>query len=360
MIMDPVEIAKRVMNSIGCNCTDDLRFMEICGTHTQAVSQTGIRSMLPSNITLTSGPGCPVCVTDESHIDAAVEILNKYNVILATFGDMIRVKGTVESLLDQSGKGKNIVVVYSPLEVIALAQKHTDRQVVFFAAGFETTIPLIALAVKTACELRLDNLSFLTSLKLMPQILHRILENGRRKMNGIVCPGHVAAVKGADYFRFITRDYGIPAVICGFEVLDIAAGLFYLVQQQKQGSTGGFKNLYKSCVAEKENPVARQLVQEIFEVGNARWRGIGEVRGSAMSLISKYECYDALSKFKITPASPSVKQQCNCSDVLLGNILPDQCNYFGSPCNPQNPKGPCMVSVEGACSIYYRYRECVC
>lgn len=357
--MDRNEIVKKIINAISCCNDKELRIMEVCGTHTQAISQTGIRSILPSNITLSSGPGCPVCVTDEGHIDAAIEILNKNNVILATFGDMIRVKGRVESLLDQSHKRKNIAVVYSPLDAIELAKKNPEKEVVFFAVGFETTAPLIALAVKIAFEKELNNIHFLTSLKIMPPILHKILANRNKLIHGIICPGHVAAVMGAEYFKFITQEYGIPAVVCGFEALDIAGGLYYLVEQYKNSDGPTFKNLYRTCVSENGNRAANKLIQEIFKVVDVSWRGIGQVKDSALILNDKYSCFDALKKFNIKLSSVSTKLQCNCSEVLLGNILPNQCGLFRNSCSPQNPIGPCMVSGEGACSIYYRYEESV-
>lgn len=355
--MDNKENIKNIINYISHYKEYKLSIMEVCGTHTQAFSRTGIRSILPSNITLLSGPGCPVCVTDESYIDAAIEILNKYDVILATFGDMMGVKGTCESLLDQSNKRKKIKVLYSPLDAIELAKKNLHKQVVFFAVGFETTAPLIGLAVKMACEEGLNNLSFITSLKLMPPILHKILKQRNKNIHGIICPGHVAAVKGEEYFRFITRDYSIPAVICGFDALDIAAGLYYLIKQNIHKSKGGFQNLYKTCVNKNGNITANQLMDEVFERESVRWRGIGEVKDSGLGLRDKYWAFDGLKKFNISLQSPYLRQKCNCSDVLLGNILPNQCPMFGDVCNPENPKGPCMVSGEGACSIYYRYRE---
>ncbi|MDF2674368.1 MAG: hydrogenase formation protein HypD [Clostridiales bacterium] len=357
MKMDNKEMVSKIINAINQYKTEELRIMEVCGTHTQAISQTGIRSMLPSNITLTSGPGCPVCVTDESHIDAAIEMLNKYDVILATFGDMMRVQGTYESLLDQSHKRKTMVVLYSPLDAIELAKKNVDKVVIFFAVGFETTAPLIALAVKIAYEQSLDNIYFLTSLKLMPPILHKILMQRDKIIHGIICPGHVAAVKGEEYFKFITQDYGIPAAVCGFDGLDIAAGLYYLIEQHKHGNGAGFKNLYKTCVSENGNIAANQILEEVFEIGEVVWRGIGQVKDSALILNAKYSSYDALKKYNINLNSQPSKHQCNCSDVILGNILPRGCSLFGNLCNPQNPKGPCMVSGEGACSIYYRYGD---
>lgn len=355
--MEKNDTVKRIIELIGCSGKEEINIMEVCGTHTQAISQTGIRSLLPANIRLTSGPGCPVCVTDDSYIDSGIEILNKYNVILASFGDMMRVKGTNESLLDQFHNRKNIFVVYSPMDSVEIAKKNPDKQVVFLAVGFETTAPVIALAVKSAYEQKLKNIYFLTSLKLMPPVLNKILELKEKKINGIICPGHVAAVKGSAYFEFITRDYGIPAAVCGFDALDIAGGVYYLIEQHKFGNAKGFKNLYRVCVSEKGNNTANRLMEEVFDIGDGIWRGIGKIKKSSLILNDKYSCFDAMKHYNITPGSHSLEYQCNCSDVLLGNILPSQCSLFNTLCNPQNPSGPCMVSEEGACSIFYRYER---
>jgi hydrogenase expression/formation protein HypD len=355
--MNNKEIIKALMNEISHYNIEQLRIMEVCGTHTQAVSQSGIRSMLPPNIALLSGPGCPVCVTDERHIDEAIEMLNEHDVILATFGDMMRVKGTQNCILDQLNKRKNIVVVYSPLDCLELARKNPERQVVFFAVGFETTAPSIALTAKLAQDIRLDNLSFLTSLKLMPPVLHSILSKSQKKIHGIICPGHVAAVMGAEYFRFLTLEYEIPAVICGFEAIGITAGLHFLSKQYIDNSKATFGNLYKSCVSEEGNTLAQNLMQEYFVITNANWRGIGEIEKSALVLAEKYSYLNALKRFNIKQKGHHTNQQCNCREVLLGSILPYECKLFGKICTPQRPSGPCMISAEGSCSTYYRYRE---
>lgn len=333
--------------------SDNMHIMEVCGTHTMAYSKSGLRSLLSPHVTMLSGPGCPVCVTSESCIDAAIELVNKQDVILASFGDMMRVKGSFESLNDQTDKRKNIVVVYSPLDVINLAEKYKDKQIVFFAVGFETTAPLIALTVKAAQNRGLNNLSFLTSLKLMPPILRRILSESRKNIDGIICPGHVASVKGADYFRFISEEFDIPAVVCGFEALDILAGLYYISHK----NFPKFKNLYKTCVNKEGNALANNIMREVFKNDHAMWRGIGLIQNSALVLKDEHSFFDATKRFNIHIIDKLVRQECNCKDVLLGNILPSECSLFGGICNPNNPKGPCMVSSEGACSIFYRYKE---
>lgn len=355
--MDSRSVVKGIIKDISSLENKKLRIMEVCGTHTQAVSQSGIRSLLPENISLLSGPGCPVCVTAESHIDAAIEMLNEHNVILATFGDMMRVRGTQNSISDQVNKHKNIVVVYSPLDSLELAWKNPGEQIVLFAVGFETTAPSIALTIKLAYENKVNNLSFITSLKLMPPVLHSILREKRKEIHGIICPGHVAAVKGAGYFRFITGEYGITAAVCGFEALDIALGIHYLSRQYSAGIEPTFANLYESCVQEEGNAAADKIMQEVFEIADATWRGIGCIKESALVLCNSYSSFNALNRFDINLKEVSLDKQCNCRDVLLGNIVPSECRLFGKVCTPLKPAGPCMVSGEGSCSTYYRYME---
>jgi hydrogenase expression/formation protein HypD len=355
--MDNKLLIKGIIDEINHSKVCKMRIMEVCGTHTHAISKSGIRSLLPCNITLLSGPGCPVCVTDESHIDAAIQLLNKHNVILATFGDMMRVGGTHGSLWDQLVKRKDIKVVYSPLDCLELAKNNSERQVVFFAVGFETTAPSIALTIKLAYENKLHNLTFLTSLKLMPPVLRSILEENQKRIDGIICPGHVAAVMGAGYFRFISLEYGVSAAVCGFEALDIAAGLHFLFKQYSTGASADFVNLYKTCVTEEGNKTALKILEKIFIISDSSWRGIGEIKESSLVLNDKYSCFDALKKFNLELESNHSNKQCNCKDVLLGNILPFECKLYGKECTPQKPAGPCMVSTEGSCSAYYRYRE---
>lgn len=354
--MDKKQIIKGVINEISCKGEYNLRIMEVCGTHTHAISKSGIRSMLPQNITLLSGPGCPVCVTDESYIDAAIELLNNHDVILATFGDMMRVRGTHESISEQLNKRRNIVVVYSPLDCLELARNNSGKQVVFLAVGFETTAPSIALVLKLAYENKLHNLTFLTSLKLMPPVLHSILREKQKEIHGIICPGHVATVMGAEYFKFITYEYGVSAAVCGFEALDIGAGLHFLFKQHST-DTAAFANLYKTCVTEEGNKSAQRMLDEVFDIGDSNWRGISEIENSALIICEKYFYLDALRKFNIKLKNTSASQLCNCRDLLLGNILPYECKLYGKECTPQKPAGPCMISSEGACSAYYRYRE---
>lgn len=333
----------------------DIRIMEVCGTHTMAVSKSGIRHLLPEEVLLLSGPGCPVCVTPESYIDKAIELLDMEGVMLATFGDMIKVKGTYFSLSDKMAQGSKITVVYSPEDTLAIAANNRDKSIVFLAVGFETTAPLIAATVKMADERGIDNLFFLTALKCMEPAIRFILEDERNKVNGLICPGHVASIKGADYFRFITEELGIPAVVCGFEMLDISAGICLLLEQVMGKRPVEFVNLYRRCVSAGGNTKAQNMINEVFHVADGAWRGIGIIKDSALVLNERYGHLDAARRFGIKAEQTESPASCLCSEILLGLKLPCECSLFGTICTPDHPSGPCMVSSEGSCAAHFRY-----
>ncbi|WP_053957703.1 hydrogenase formation protein HypD [Inediibacterium massiliense] len=351
------KLIKYLVNEINKMAQKEIKIMEVCGTHTQMISKLGIRSLLSPRIKLLSGPGCPVCVTDEKYIDTAIEMLNNYDVTIATFGDLLRVKGTKNCLLDEKSKGKNVMIIHSPLDLIEMAKDHKEKEIIFLGVGFETTAPIIALAIKTAFEKSIDNLFFLTSIKLMPPILHHILKQPKSQIQGLICPGHVASIKGASYFKFIVDDYNVPATVCGFEALDILGCIYYLVKQISNNEKRHFENLYKRCVKHQGNPVANGLLEEVFQVSHGQWRGIGEVENSFLTIQKKYEDLDAEKNFIVKIKSQKHITKCVCSDILLGNKTPRECELFHRGCNPLTPHGPCMVSTEGACAIAYRYRE---
>jgi len=265
------------------------------------------------------------------------------------------VKGTFFSLADKQAQGSKITVVYSPEDTLAIAAKNRDKSIVFAAVGFETTAPLIAATVKLAIAERLDNLFFLTALQCMEPAIRFILEDERNKVNAMICPGHVASIKGADHFRFITEEFGIPAVVCGFETADIAAGICLMLEQLTGKRRIEFVNLYKRCVRFSGNTIAQHMINEVFDVADGAWRGIGIIRNSALVLNDKYEHLDAVKRFGIKIEQFSSPVNCLCSEILLGLKLPYQCSLFGSVCTPDHPSGPCMVSSEGACAIHYRY-----
>ncbi len=351
------KLIQNLIKKINIMADKEIKIMEVCGTHTQMISKLGIRSVLSPKIKLLSGPGCPVCVTHEKYIDTAIEILYNYDVTIATFGDLLRVKGTKNCLLDEKNKGKNVRIIYSPLDLIEMAEANKDKKIIFLGVGFETTAPIIALAIKTAFEKKLNNLFFLTSIKLMNPILHYILKQPESQIQGLICPGHVASIKGASYFEFIVDDYNIPAAVCGFEALDILGGIHYLVKQISNNEKRNFTNLYKRCVKPNGNPTANHLMEEMFQVSHGEWRGIGKVENSSLTINKKYENLDAGKNFIVKIKSQEHITECACSDILLGNKTPRECQLFNRICNPLSPHGPCMVSTEGACAIAYRYRE---
>jgi hydrogenase expression/formation protein HypD len=353
--MDRDKLVKDIIQKIKQSDVKELKIMEVCGTHTQAISKLGIRELVEPNISLLSGPGCPVCVTEEGYIDMAIQLLKKPNVILATFGDMMKVNGSTENLILQRQKGKNVKILYSPLEAINLAEKNKDKEIVFLGIGFETTTPLIALAISIAKEKNIENISFLIGMKRMEPILRHILNDTNHNIQGLICPGHVAAIKGSDYFRFISEDYNIPAVVTGFGALDILGALYFLVSEQNKVQKG-FENLYKTCVTADGNKKANKLMQDVFTYCDAEWRGIGKIKNSGFCLKENYRNYDALKKFRIRIKKQAAKT-CVCSEILLGRKLPNECELFGKDCTSEHPVGPCMVSSEGSCSVFYKYKR---
>lgn len=353
--MNRREVIKKFLEEINSYPINKFNIIEVCGTHTQSISKFGIRDLVESKINLISGPGCPVCVTSEGYIDAALEIAKESNVILATFGDMMKVKGSEESLIDERGKGKDIRILYSPLDSINLAEENKDKEIVFLAVGFETTAPIIALTIKMAKEKKLKNISFLIGIKKMEPILNHIFNDDNLNIQGFICPGHVAAVTGANYFKFIVEEYNIPAVVTGFSELDIIGALYFLTQEQGK-SKKNFKNLYKGCVDLDGNLKVKSLLNDIFIDCDNEWRGIGDIKDSGLTLKEGYKDYDAVRKFQVNLIKENTNK-CECNEIILGKKKPINCKFFGTSCTPENPVGPCMVSSEGACSIFYKYNR---
>ncbi|WP_426349018.1 hydrogenase formation protein HypD [Alloiococcus sp. CFN-8] len=349
------KLIENMIRDINNTSLKGTRLMEVCGSHTHAIGKFGIRGLLGSNIELLSGPGCPVCVTDVSIIDTAIEILDRDNVILTTFGDILRVKGSHESLLDQRRGGKAIKILYTPFEALEIAENNREKSIVFLAVGFETTAPVIASAIKLAREKNIANLYFLCSLKLMPPVMHLVLDKAYNNIHGIICPGHVASVMGADYFKFISHEYGIPAVITGFEALDIIRAIHELTLYRKDISLRKFKNLYERSVSSQGNKLAQEVIREVFDVGDTEWRGIGYIPGSSLILKEGYSQLDAVKKYNIKVTSKISDSQCLCKEILIGRKKPVNCNAFGRECTPVHPLGPCMISSEGSCAAYYKY-----
>lgn len=365
------EVIEGMLEQIRRAPIQSFSIMEVCGTHTRAIYRYGIRQMVEPKIKLLSGPGCPVCVTSEEYIDAVIQLLQHPDVIILTFGDLMKVNGKHGNLIKQKEYGKDIRVVYSPLDAITFAEKNRGKEIVFLAVGFETTAPIIALAVRTARERNMRNLSFFIGLKRMEPVLHHILSSPFHNISGMIIPGHVAAVKGADYFRFVTDLYHIPAVVAGFEEFDIIEALYTLTLQQ-MAEVKEFKNQYQTCVTSGGNETANRLMEEIFDYNDGDWRGIGKIKNSEFIIRKKFQCYDAEYKFSIKKEIEIIKDKtyqdddivikndlkgsCSCGDILMGNKLPWECSCFGQECLPDHPVGPCMVSSEGSCAVAYQFR----
>ena len=331
-----------------------VNLMEVCGTHTMSIARNGLRTLMPEGIRLLSGPGCPVCVTANRDIDKLVALAQTPGVTIATFGDMVRVPGSSTSLQKLVAAGASVQVVYSPLDALAYAQAHPDEQVVFAGVGFETTTPLIAMAVKRAEGLGLENFSVLVANKNMPGALEAIVSDPQLKIDGLVLPGHVSTIIGPEPYRFLAHDYGIPGVITGFDPVDVLQGVHMLLQQVAQGRAE-IENAYPRAVMEQGNPVAVAAIDEVFETCDADWHGLGVIPASGYKMRPRYERFDAQVRFAPEPEPTREHAGCKCGDILRGITLPSDCPLFGKACTPENPIGPCMVSSEGSCAAYYRF-----
>lgn len=347
---------RELIASVNEEIKNEVKIMEVCGTHTQVIAKAGFTDMLNPKIKLVSGPGCPICVTPEGYIDAAIKILRQPNTIIATFGDLIRVRGRLNSLEDCMELKSRIKIVYSPFAALDIAAYNCSQQVVFLAVGFETTAPLIAAVAKLAQERGLKNLTFLMGLKLMPPVLEQVLPSGGMRLDALLCPGHVSAIMGSDYFNFVAQKYGVPAVVCGFESSDILISIQYLVSQTNNGWKG-FENLYSRCVKPRGNVIAKELLKEVFQSKEGYWRGIGSLEHSELTFQKQYADFDAAKRLDIEIDISEAITNCKCAEVIIGNKAPFQCNMFGSVCSIESPMGPCMISSEGACAIYYKYNR---
>lgn len=357
MTDNEMQLVKKTISHINDSITRDIRIMEICGTHTHQIARFGIRKLLTPKIHLVSGPGCPVCVTEPGYIDALITLLKHESVMIATFGDLLRVRGLLGSLEEQKSLGKKVVTVYSPEDVLSLSKGNKNRSIIFAAVGFETTAPLYAVLVQTAQKENIHNLYLLTALKRMGPVIEYILRDAKVNIDGMLCPGHVAAITGNKPFLSISADYHIPSVICGFEEMDLITSIRVLCKQITRESPVQLINTYKLCVCDEGNQAALSLIDDVFSISDVNWRGIGKIANSALILNSDYEDYDALKRFsiEIKSDSQSLPVECACGKVILGKATPDMCENFGYHCTPQHPIGPCMISSEGACAAYYRY-----
>jgi hydrogenase expression/formation protein HypD len=332
-----------------------VRLMEVCGTHTVAIFRQGIRNLLPEGITLLSGPGCPVCVTSVRDVDTAIALAMHEGVILTTFGDMMRVPGDSKSLFAAKAEGAAVNIVYSPLDALAIAEKNRDRNVVFFATGFETTSPLVAGTVMEAERRGIGNFFIYSVHKTVPPAMKALLASGEVKVDGFILPGHVCTITGIRPYEFIASDYHKPSVATGFDADDILAGIT-MILKQVAAQRAEVEIQYTRVVKEEGNPRAMAVLEEYFEPEDAAWRGIGTIPGSGLGLRQKYRHRDI--RAVCNPAVPEGNEPkaCSCGEVLKGMKLPSDCALFGRACTPENPVGACMVSSEGSCAAYYKYK----
>ncbi|MBF0624432.1 MAG: hydrogenase formation protein HypD [Magnetococcales bacterium] len=330
-----------------------VRLMEVCGSHTMAIARFGIRDFLPEGVELVSGPGCPVCVTEPGFLDAAIDLAHR-GVIVATFGDLLRVPGSRSDLARTRAAGGWIEVCQSPHRARELARDHPDREVVFLAVGFETTIAPIAAMLAGARRDGLDTLSLLTAFKLIPPVLAALAADPDLRIDGLLCPAHVSAIIGPETYGFLAADHGIACVVAGFEPLDILYGLEGLLRQLVDEAPR-VDNQYSRVVKPGGNPRAQALMAACLEPVTAAWRGLGPIPGSGLGLRPELARYDAARRHGLTVRAGEVHPQCRCGAILKGLLSPDQCGLFGRTCHPEHPLGPCMVSQEGSCAAHFRY-----
>ena len=332
-----------------------INIMEVCGTHTMAISRHGLRQLIPRNINLISGPGCPVCVTSTGDIDWIIEIARQYDASVFTFGDMFRVPGTETSLYNEKSKGRDIKICYSPADVLDFAKNNPKKRVIFIAIGFETTIPLTSIIIKRAYKEKINNFYIYNTHKLIPEALELLLMDKEIRIDAFLCPGHVSTIIGSGPYRKIAEKYNRPIVITGFEPIDVLYGIFLILRQIKE-RRNQVEIEYTRAVRPGGNLVAIKKMEEVFEICNSNWRGLGDIPKSGLRLKEKFENYDAGKKFNIRiEESLDILPGCICDKILKGLSYPTDCPFFGTRCTPENPIGACMVSAEGTCATYFKY-----
>jgi hydrogenase expression/formation protein HypD len=330
-----------------------ITIMEVCGTHTVSIFRSGIRSILPDKVKLLSGPGCPVCVTDQGYIDAVMQLADRDDCLIATYGDMIRVPGHNGSLETRASRG-NVKVVLSSEDALQLARDNPGKIVVFIAVGFETTTPATAVVVKEAAREGIGNFCILSGHKLVLPAMRALLSGMNDRIDAFLCPGHVSVIIGSGAFTEIVEDYRRPCVVAGFEPLQIIEGLAEICRQLAAG-TAQVKSMYAAVVTEKGNGAAQQIIAECFEPVDGYWRGLGKREKGTLALNEQYSQFDAFKRFGLEDAPGKDNSGCRCGEVLCGLIEPIQCPLFAGQCTPQKPIGPCMVSSEGTCSAWFKY-----
>ena len=328
---------------------EPVTFMEVCGSHTEAILKSGIKSLISDKIHLVSGPGCPVCVSPSGYVDRLVELALMPDTAVVTFGDMMRVPGSRGSLSTAKGEGADVRMVYSPMDVIKLAECEQATTFVFAAVGFETTIPVYTLLLDYVIEHDIKNIKLLTALKVMPPAIDYLCANNAN-VDGFIAPGHVSVISGSDYYVELSRKYRMPFAVCGFKPEELAVGIYGLLRMyENKDKVNLVKNFYPSVVSNEGNVIAREKIAKYFKAGKARWRGIGDIDDSGLYLKEDYRIYDAGSlnldsDVKLNPA-------CRCGEVLMGKLDSRECPLFNKVCTPSNPEGACMVSTEGSCYV---------
>lgn len=352
---DPL-LAKRLIDKIHEAADRPMKLMEVCGTHTVAIAKHGLRDVMPETIELLSGPGCPVCVTANVDIDTAVEMARQPGVILATFGDMMKVPGSYSSLSLEKAEGRDIRVVYSALDALEIAGDEPDRHVVFLGVGFETTAPTVASAIETAKERGLENFSVLSLHKTVPYALRALVDDPEVQISGLILPGHVSTIIGLRPYEFLAEEYGTPSVIAGFEPIDVLQAIWMLAKQIQEGDAK-VEIAYKRGVLPQGNETALQRIEQVFTPEDSEWRGIGVIPGTGMAVKEEYAQFDSNVRVPVEPPETKEQPGCQCGEVLRGVVKPYDCRLYAKSCTPEHPIGPCMVSAEGSCAAYYRYTD---
>ena len=349
------ELTKKLAARLkGLKLDNEIRIMEVCGTHTTEFFRTGVKDLFPEKLILVDGPGCPVCVTPNDYLDRAIEIGKKHKTVLATFGDMIKVPSSYSSLAKEKADGMDVRVVYSPMNALEIAAAEPGSEVIFLSVGFETTAPAEAATVLEAKRRGVKNFSILSGNKLTPPAVEALLAAQEVKIDGFILPGHVSAIIGAGAWRFISERFGRPCVVSGFDAPDLIMGMLTLVDLVRKNRIETI-NQYTRVVKEDGNTKALEILHRVFETADAHWRGIGVIPGSGLAIRDEYAEYDAARKFPVTPPPPKEAKGCRCGELLRGLIIPPECALYARACTPEDPIGPCMVSMEGPCAAYYKY-----
>ncbi len=347
------DLVKKFLRKIKSLTPGQIKVMEVCGTHTTAISRYSLRQTLKGHVDFVSGPGCPVCVTDQTHIDQMIAYSKLPNFIIATFGDMLKVPGSHSSLQLEKAKGADVRVVFSPMEAVQIAEDNPGKKVVFIGIGFETTVPIVASSILHSFERGLQNYYVLSLHKTIPTALETLFSSDH-SIDGLLLPGHVCAITGSDAFRFIPEKLFLPAVVAGFLPVEILQALMVLLEM-RQKNNPHLANSYKTVAKPTGNPTAKNTANRVFKPSTTSWRGLGTIDNSGLEIKPEFAALDAKVQFPVSPPASLMDTKCRCGEVIKGQIKPTQCPLFKNSCTPDSPAGPCMVSGEGACAAFYNY-----